>query len=163
MRRRNIGSDAHALNVRDFGRRAFLNGNALAGRDREIQRGNWRGDIKRHVVLFRQHRNRIGSDFVRCVAVRGDAVRARHHGAHFPGLEKMADHVVGDQGERDAAAVKLPGSQARALQVRPRFGHENVQFLSLLEGDPDHAERRSDAAGGKRAGVALRHDLTFSR
>ncbi len=143
-------------------RRAIQNREA-SGRDREIQRGNWRGDIKRHVVLFRQHRNRIGSDFVRCVAVRGDAVRARDDGADFPGLEKMADHVVGDQGKRNAAAVKLPGSQARSLQVRPRLRHENVQFLSLLEGDPDHAERRSDAAGGKRAGVALRHDLAFCR
>jgi len=75
----------------------------------------------------------------------------------------MAHHVVGDQGERDAAFVEFPGGEARALKVRTRFRNENVELFPLFESDADDAEGGADAGGGERAGVALRHDAAVAR
>ena len=77
----------------------------------------------------------------------------------FAGFEKVADHVVGDERERNAAFVEFPRGEARALQIGARFRDEDVELFALLDGDAEYAERGADAAGGESAGVALRHDL----
>ena len=38
-----------------------------------------------------------------------------------------------------------------------------MELSSLLERHANHSERRADAGGGERAGVALRHHLAFAR
>ncbi len=75
----------------------------------------------------------------------------------------MTHHVVRDERERDAAFVQFPGGQAGALEIGPRFRHKDVEFSALFERHADDAKRGADAAGGERAGVALRHDLSFAR
>ena len=62
------------------------------------------------VVLFREHGDLVGANLVGGVAVGGNAVGAGDHGANFSGLQEMAHHVVGDERERDAAFLELPGS-----------------------------------------------------
>ena len=75
----------------------------------------------------------------------------------------MADHVVGDQRERNAVFVKLPGGEARALQIRTRFGDEHFERAAVFDGHANHAERGTDAGGGERAGIALRHHAAVVR
>src|SRR4029077_1822475 len=65
--------------------------------------------------------------------------------------------------ERDAAFVQLPGGEPSALQVRPRFRHEDVDLFPLFERHANYPKRAADAARGERAGVALRHYLSFAR
>src|SRR6185295_20396088 len=100
-------SDAYILDVGDFFGGALFDGDVVAVGDGEIESGDGRGDIERHVVFFRQHCDLIGADFVGGVAVGGDAVRAGDDRADFSGLQEMADHGVGDERQRDAAAMKL--------------------------------------------------------
>ena len=71
MCRRDVRRDAHALDVRDLFCCAFFDGNVIAIRDQQIQGGNWRGDVKRYVVLFRQNGNLVGSNLVRGVTIGG--------------------------------------------------------------------------------------------
>ena len=71
-----IRSDAHSAQVRHFFGGTLFDGNLFSGRNREIERGNRRGDIERHAMLVRQDGNLVGADFVGRVAVGGDAVRA---------------------------------------------------------------------------------------
>ena len=49
--------------------------------NREIESGNRRGHVKRHVVFVRQHGDLVRADLVGGVAVGGDAVRADDDGA----------------------------------------------------------------------------------
>src|SRR5258708_3491811 len=101
----NVRSNADALEMRDFGGGTLLDGNVISVREGEIERGDWRGDIEGHVVLFGEHGNLVGTDFVGGVAVGGDAVGARDDGADFSGLQEVSHHVVGDKCEGDAALV----------------------------------------------------------
>src|ERR1700680_1705958 len=104
--------------MRYFFFRAFFDGNLLAGGNRIVDGGKWCGYIKRHAVFTRDNRDSVGPDFVGGIAVTRDSVSAYYYGSYTAGLQEMADHVVGDQGEGDAVLVKLPGSEARPLQIR---------------------------------------------
>ena len=110
---------------------------------------------------LRQHRDRVGADLVRDVAVRGDAVGADDHQSIWPRRMRRR-HVVGDDGGLDAVAHQLPGGQPRALQERPRLVGEHRDPLALLDRRADHAERGAVAGGRERAGVAVREDARAS-
>src|SRR5271157_1360971 len=157
----NIGRDPYTLNVGDLGGTALLDGNMLAIGYREIKGGNRRGNVEGDVVFLGQDGNLIGADFIGGVAIRGDAVRTSDNGADFAGFQEVADHVVRDQGEGNAAAVKFPGSEPRALQIGAGLRNQNVQFVTLLESDADDPQRGANSSGGQGARVALRHDLAF--
>ena len=69
----------HALfvpHLRDLLRGALLNGDLRAGRERHIDRGARRADIKRDAVMLRQYRHGGGANLVRGVAVPRHAVAA---------------------------------------------------------------------------------------
>jgi len=134
-----VGSDANALQVGDFGGGALLDGNVIAVGYREIEGGNGSGDIKGDVVFSGEDGDLVRADFVGGVAVGGDAVGSGDYGADFARLQKMADHVVGNERERNAAFVEFPRGEAGALQIGTRFGHEDVQLLALLVSDTDDA------------------------
>src|SRR5260370_24627654 len=51
MRRRNIWSNAHALQVRDLGGAALLNGNVLAVGNGKIERRDLRPNVQRHIIF----------------------------------------------------------------------------------------------------------------
>src|SRR5271154_2083905 len=53
--------------------------------------------------------------------------------------------------------MELPGCQARTLKIWARFGHEDFDFASALDGHANYAECCAYSAGGERAGIALRH------
>src|SRR5208337_1035752 len=120
VRRGNIGRDPHSLNVRDLGGGALLDGNMLAIGYRKIKGGNRRGNVEGDVIFFGQHGNLIGADLIGGVAVRGDAVRSGNNGADLAGLQEVADHVVRDESEGNAAATEFPGGEPRALQIGAR-------------------------------------------
>src|SRR5262249_27485265 len=152
-------SDADILNLGDFLGRALFDWDVVSIGDGQIERGNGCGDVERHAVFLGENGDLISADFIRGVAVGGDAVGTGHDRSNLPGFEEVADHVVGDEREGNAAFVELPSGEARALQVRARFGHEHVEVAALLDGDADDPESGADATGGEGARVALGHDL----
>ncbi len=77
------------------------------------------------------------------------------------GAHEAGGHVVADHGGRNAVGHQLPGGEARALQKGPRLIGEDVNVLALLDGRANHAQRRSVAAGGQRAGVAVGEHAAF--
>src|SRR5713101_3199578 len=109
----------------DFGGGALFDGNVLTVGDRKIESGNGRGDIEGHVVFPGEDGDLVGADFVGGVAVGGDAIGAGDDGADFSAFQKVADHVVGDERERNAAFVELPRGEARALEIGARFGNQD--------------------------------------
>src|SRR5208283_5108395 len=127
--RGDIGRDAHSLNVRDLGGAALLDGNMPAIGYRKIKGGNRRGNVKGDVVLFGQHGHLIRADFIGGVAVGGDAVRAGDNGSDIAGLQEVADHIVRDEREGNAAAVEFPGGEAGTLQVGARLRHQHAQLV----------------------------------
>src|SRR6266702_4287531 len=163
MRGVDVGGNAHALEMGDFGGGALFDGDVLAVGDRKIEGGDGRGDVERNVVFLGEDGDLVGADLVGGVAVGRDAVGAGDDGSNLSGLEEVTDHVVGDERKRNATFVELPGREARALKIGSSFRNKDVQLSALLEGDADNAERRADAARGERAGVALGHDLAFTR
>src|SRR6266487_2611434 len=163
MRGVDVGSDAHALEMGDFGGGALFDGDVLAVGDGKIEGGDGRGDVEGNVVLLGEDSDLVSADFVGGVAVGRDAVGAGDDGSDLSGLEEVTNHVVGDERKRNAALVELPGGEARTLKIRASFRNKDVQLSALLEGDTDNAEGRADAACGERAGVALGHDLAFTR
>jgi len=90
------------------------------------------------------------------------AVGAVTMAANFSGLQEVTHHIVRDERERDAAFVKFPGGEAGALKIGARFRHKDVDLFCPVRTRRDDAKRAADAAGGERAGVALRHDLAFA-
>src|SRR6266702_3469063 len=163
MRGVDVGGNAHALEMGDFGGGALFDGDVLAVGDGKVEGGDGRGDVERNVVFLGEDGDLVGADLVCGVAVGRDAVGAGDDGSNLSGLEEVTDHVVGDERKRNATFVELPGREARALKIGSSFRNKDVQLSALLEGDADNAERRADAARGERAGVALGHDLAFTR
>src|SRR5580658_1041152 len=146
--------------MRDFFLRAFLDGNLVAGRDGIIDGGDWSGHVEGDFVFVGDYGDSVGADFVRSVAIAGDAVRADNHGSDATGFEEMSDHVVSNQGERDAILVKLPSSEACALQVRTCFRDDHFDPVAAFDGHANHSEGSADSSGGEGAGVALSHHAT---
>src|SRR5580698_365680 len=124
-----------AGHVRDFFGAALLDGNLIAGVNGEIERGDRGGDVERNVVFFGQDGDAVGADFVGGVAVGGDAVGANYDGAYVSGAQEVADHVVGDQGQRDLVLMQFPCGEAGALQVGAGLRHQNFERGAVLDGN----------------------------
>src|SRR5260370_37585566 len=104
MRRMNLRSDANALDVSDLGGRSLFDGNLFAGSDGKIERGNRRGNIKRHVMFAREDGDLISADFVGGITICGDAVGSGDNRAYVSRFQRMSDYVVGNYSDRDSAA-----------------------------------------------------------
>src|SRR5713226_5269885 len=128
MRGVNVGGNAHALEMGDFGGGTFFDGDVLAIGNRKVERGDRRSDIKRHVVFFGEDSDLVSADFVGGVAVGGDAVGAGDNGSDLSGLEEVTGHVVGDERKRNAALLELPGGEARTLNIGASFRNKDVQL-----------------------------------
>ena len=89
-------------------RRALFDRNRVAGRQRKVQRRNRRGDIERDFILVREHGHRIRADLVRRIAIGRDAIRSDDNRAYAARFQKMPDHVVGDERQRDSGLLQLP-------------------------------------------------------
>ena len=150
------GASALVADVRDLARGALLDGDLAAGRRLEVDRRHRRGDEERDVVRARVQRQAVGADLVGGVAVGGDAIGADDDRLDLSALHHVRGHVVGDERDVDAALVQLPRGQPRALQERARLVGEDVDAALLLVRGADDAERGAVAAGGQRAGVAVR-------
>src|SRR5581483_366664 len=85
MRGGNVRRNTHALNLRDFGGGALLDGNVLAIGNGEIEGGVLRGNVEPHVIFASEDGELIGAGLVGVVAVGTDAVRAGDNGSAFAG------------------------------------------------------------------------------
>src|ERR1035438_2886239 len=120
-----VGRHHRVAYVRYFARGALLDGDVVAAGERQVERGDGRGHVKRHAVFFGQHGQRIRADFVGDIAVRGDAVGTHYDHADLAFAQYGAGHVVGDQCYRNAVFVQLPRGETRALQHGTRFATED--------------------------------------
>ena len=124
----------------------------VAGIDRRQRRRH----VERHAVPRGQHGQGIGAHLVRHVAVRGDPVGAHHDAVDEAARHQRARRRVGHHAVRDAGLAQLPGGQAGALEQRTRLVHPDLGEPAALPGRAQHAARGPVAAGGERAGVAVR-------
>src|SRR5688572_214149 len=129
-----LGNDARVSDVRHFDRSSLLDGDVRAVRNRKIERGQRSRYIERNVVLPRQHGDCIGSDFIRHVAIRCDAVGADDHGIDQPLTHESAGHVVGDNADINVVFPEFPRCQSRALKERPRLVGEDLEPLASFNG-----------------------------
>ena len=129
--------------------------NLIAAGDRHVEGGDGRGDVEGDAVVARERREGVGADFIRHVAVGGDAV-----GSDDDGVDGAAPHERPRRRIRDEArlypfAPQLPRGEARALQQRAGFCGVNALQPVLRPRRADDSERRPVAAGRKRARVAV--------
>lgn len=80
-----------ASNVRHFVLGPFLDDDGVAGGPRRIDAGEGRTDVEGDVVLRRETRDLISSDFVGGVAVDGHAVRSNEHRLDVLLLKKVGN------------------------------------------------------------------------
>src|SRR5262249_59419913 len=113
-----VRGEPDVFGVSDFARVALFNRDQVARREVEVEGGDRGGDVTWDAVLFGEHRDGIGADLVRHVAVGGDAVGADHHAIDVAALHEMPGHVVGDQCDGYVVFVQFPCGQTRALQKR---------------------------------------------
>src|SRR5690348_10833494 len=148
MRGGNVGGHADAPYMRHFFLRAFFDRDVLARGNCEVERGDGRGDEKRHAVFAGENGDSVGADFVGGVAVASDAVGSDDYCANSAGLHKVTYHIVRDELERDAFFAELPGGEARSLQIGTSFRYKNFELATGFDGDADYSERRADATRG---------------
>jgi hypothetical protein len=149
---------ARRTEVADLALIAFLDRNVRAVRRRDVDRRHGRRDVKRDVVLPREHGDRVGADLVRDISVRGDPIGAHDGEIDLAIAHERSGHAFGDDGGLDALAHELPGRQPCALQERARLVGEDRNPFSVLDRRAKHAKRGAIPRGGERAGVAVRQD-----
>src|SRR5271156_2852187 len=152
-----VGCDAHSGEVRYFFFGALFDGNLIAGREGVVDGGKGRGYVKGYAIFTRDYRDSVGADFVRGIAVARNSVGADYYGSDAAGLQEMADHVVGDQGERDAVLVALPGGEARPLQKRSGYRNDHFDSVPPFDSHADNSQGGADAGGCEGASVTLGH------
>src|ERR1044071_5203699 len=77
--------------------------------------------IERQSVLFRQQGNRVGADFIDYVAVLRAAVGAHDHSIDLLTGEHLRNATVRNYRNPNASLGKLPGGQARPLEIGAGF------------------------------------------
>ena len=137
---------------------ALLDRDLVAVGAAEIDRGKRRGDVERDRVPVRQHGERIGADLVGDVAVRRRPIGADDHAAHPLALHQMTRHVVGDERHGDAVLLQLPRGEPRALEEGSRLAGDDLDTLAGVDRRPHDGQRRPEARGRQRPGVAVGED-----
>ena len=102
--------------LRDLLCGALLNGDLRAGRERHIDRGARRADIKRDAVMLRQYRHGGGADLVRGVAVPCHTIAADKYYVNFPRLHQARRGVIAKERRIQSGSVHLERRESRALQ-----------------------------------------------
>ena len=137
-----------------FGR-AALDGDVGAARAPGVDRGGGSDDHEADPVVAGAHREGVGTDLVRDVAIGGDPVRADDDPAHPAPTHRPGRRAVGDHAHRDPLLDQLVGGEPRALEPGPRFAGEDVRDPARGMSGPDHAERGAEAGGRERTRVAV--------
>ena len=129
LRRRDVeGRVPRGEARRDLGRVALLDRDLGAGRGRVVDGRARRDDVERDPVMRGEHREPVGADLVRGVAVRGDPVGAGERPRRpRPAAMQRRRGRVGDHGVRDARRSRAPTPSAArpgaaAASRRPRRG-----------------------------------------
>ena len=86
MRRVDVGGDAHALEMSDFGDGTLFDGDAIAIGDGKIEGGDRGSDVEGDAVLFGENGDLVGANFVGGVAVGSDAIGAGDDSLDFTGF-----------------------------------------------------------------------------
>ncbi len=96
-------------------------------------------------MLAREHRDAVGPDLVRDVAVPRDAVGADEDEVDAAAAQDARRHAVRDHRDVDPGPRELPSGQARALEQRPGLVGEHGDLLPELRRAVDRRERRPAA------------------
>ena len=140
---------------------ALLDRDALAVGDRRVDRRERGGDVEGHPVGAREHREPVGPDLVRGVAVaRRSDRRRRRRGRSRRGASGGGRHVR-DHGDRDPVLGQLPGGQPRALEKRRASRPPSTRSrLPCFPAARTIPERGAVARGREPAGVAVGEDAS---
>ena len=130
----------------------------LPSAERKIQSRNRRSHIEGDVVLFGQHRHRIGADLVGGVAVGGDPVGSDDAAGDLAATHEKAGHVVGDQRSRNPVLHQLPGGQAGSLQPGAGLVGKDLDLLAGFVGGADDSQGGTVTGRGQSAGIAVGQD-----
>ncbi len=110
-------------------------------------------------MFLAEHREAIGADLVRHVAVPGDAVRADNGEVDHIVVHEIAGHVVRDQRAGDLLLHELPRGQTRALEHRTGLVDVDVDLFPFFHCGTHHAFGGPVACRGDRTGIAVRDDI----
>ncbi len=103
-----------------------------------------------------QHRQRVGADLIRHVAIGRNAICTDPHRIDLALRHQAGRHRVGDQLAGNAQLRQLPGRQTAPLQQRARLPYPDVDHLAIGKGLGDYSQRRTYARGRQPTGITVR-------
>ena len=136
----------------------MLDRNLAAIRRFQVDGGEWRRHVEGNTVLFGQHRDRVGSNFVGDIAVGGDAISSHNDGIDLSLPHDRPCHIVRDERGGNMIFHQLPRCQTRALQERPSLVSKHLKLLPRINGSANYAQRRAVTTRRQCAGVAMGQD-----
>jgi len=129
------------LYPKDFRRISLLDGNLLADRQAQVNRGGGKNGIEWDLVVVGGEGKHVGANLVGDVAIRCDPVRAHKDRGHLASPKKVASRAVADDLMRNPELIQFPGGQPGALEPRPGFVDQDMHAFALLMRRADHPQR----------------------
>ena len=109
-------------------------------------------------MRFGEDSDIVSANLVRCVAIRGDSVRADDNALDFALFHHLRCHVITDERHVDAGLHQFPCRQARALQEGTRLIGEDVDVLPCFVCAEHDGQRRAIIGCRQAASVAMRQN-----
>ena len=141
--------------VGDFRRRALFDANVGAGGGGEVYGGGGGADVEGDTVVFGEDGDAGGTDFVRDVAVGGDAVAADEYSINPAVLHDGCCHVVADEGDVHAGGAEFVCGEACALQEGACLVGKDFEVVAFLVSKVHDGGCRAVFGGGELSGIAV--------
>ena len=109
----------------------------------EVNGAGGHDGVEGDAVFFGQNGYLVRADFVGDIAVGGGAVTADQDEIDFAPAHEVPGGVIGDEVMGDAPLFQFPTGEACALEPRPRFIHQYMNFLALLMGGKNDPQGRA--------------------
>ncbi len=158
---RPLRTKARISHLINFRRIALLDGNFCPGGELEINRRKGRGHIERYTMGLGNHRQAVGADLVRRVAVGGDAIGPDDDEINHAPLHTMGRHVVGNYGDGDAHLDTFPGGEFGSLETGAGFISKDATQAIFTPCRTNHPDGGSVTSGGETARVAVGEEGQF--
>ena len=148
----------HALfvpHIGDFGGGALFDVDVPTGGGVHVNGGGWGADAEGDAIVFGEDGDTGGADFVRDVAVGGDAVAADEYGVDPAVLHDGGCHVVADEGDVHAGGTEFVCGEACALQERARFVGVDFEVVAFLVSEVHDGGCGAVFGCGELSGIAV--------
>src|SRR5438876_10391906 len=105
-----------------------------------------------------QYRDAIRADLISDIAISGDAISPDKDGLNAAPAHEMTDHIVGNQGQRDAFLLQLPGCQTCPLKDGAGLIDKDMEVFTRFMRDIHGGESCAPTSGSYSAGITMRQD-----